>query len=131
MKIASYVTVDDLNHLYRGGRISRSSAVLGSMVGIKPIIRINDEGKLEVIGKARGRKKAVQTIIEKLMDLIQDGEKTVFISHGDCLEEARYVADLVKERFGIEEVLIHPVGATIGAHSGPGTMALFFLGSYR
>ena len=81
--IASYVTVDDLFHLYRGGRVSRSSAVLGSMVGIKPIIRVNEEGKLEVIGKVRGRKKAIQTIIKDLMERIRDGEKTVFISHGD------------------------------------------------
>ena len=89
--IASYVTVDDLFHLYRGGRVSRSSAVLGSMVGIKPIIRVNEEGKLEVIGKVRGRKKAIQTIIKDLMERIRDGEKTVFISHGDCLEGAEAI----------------------------------------
>ena len=89
MKIASYVTVDDRNHLYRGGRISRSSAVLGSMVGIKPVIRINDEGKLEVIGKARGRKKAVQTIIEKLMDLIRTVKRQYLSATGTVWKKRR------------------------------------------
>ena len=131
MKIASYVTVDDLNHLYRGGRISRSSAVLGSMVGIKPVIRINDEGKLEVIGKARGRKKAVQTIIEKLMDLIQDGEKTVFISHGDCLEEAEAIRDTLMEKYGVEETMINFVGPVVGAHTGAGVLAVFAMAKSR
>lgn len=131
MMIASYVTVDDLNHLYRGGRISRSSAVLGSMVGIKPVIRIDDEGKLEVIGKARGRKKAVQTIIDKLMALIQDGEKTVFISHGDCLEEAEAIRDTLVEKYGIEETMINFVGPVVGAHTGAGVLAVFAMAKSR
>lgn len=131
MMIASYVTVDDLNHLYRGGRISRSSAVLGSMVGIKPVIRIDDEGKLEVIGKARGRKKAVQTIIDKLMSLIQDGEKTVFISHGDCLEEAEAIRDTLVEKYGIEETMINFVGPVVGAHTGAGVLAVFAMAKSR
>ena len=129
--IASYVTVDDLFHLYRGGRVSRSSAVLGSMVGIKPIIRVNEEGKLEVIGKVRGRKKAIQTIIKDLMERIRDGEKTVFISHGDCREEAEFLARKIKQKYQITTELINDVGAVIGAHSGPGTMALFFVGDVR
>lgn len=131
MMIASYVTVDDLNHLYRGGRISRSSAVLGSMVGIKPVIRVDDEGKLEVIGKARGRKKAVQTIIDKLMSLIQDGEKTVFISHGDCLEEAEAIRDTLVEKYGIEETMINFVGPVVGAHTGAGVLAVFAMAKSR
>ena len=131
MMIASYVTVDDLNHLYRGGRISRSSAVLGSMVGIKPVIRIDDEGKLEVIGKARGRKKAVQTIIDKLMSLIQDGEKTVFISHGDCEEEAEAIRDTLVEKYGIEETMINFVGPVVGAHTGAGVLAVFAMAKSR
>ena len=131
MMIASYVTVDDLNHLYRGGRISRSSAVLGSMVGIKPVIRIDDEGKLEVIGKARGRKKAVQTIIDKLLSLIQDGEKTVFISHGDCLEEAEAIRDTLVEKYGIEETMINFVGPVVGAHTGAGVLAVFAMAKSR
>ena len=82
--------------------MSRSSAVLGSMVGIKPIIRVNEEGKLEVIGKVRGRKKAIQTIIKDLMERIRDGEKTVFISHGDCLEEAEAIKQKLITDYGMD-----------------------------
>ncbi|MDO4260510.1 MAG: DegV family protein [Eubacteriales bacterium] len=130
-RIASYVTVDDLYHLYRGGRVSRSSAVLGSMVGIKPIIRVNEEGKLEVIGKVRGRRKAIQTIVGKLMDGIADGETTVFISHGDCLEEAEAIRDQLKSQYGIQNVLIDFVGPVIGAHTGAGVLAIFALSKTR
>ena len=129
--IASYVTVDDLFHLYRGGRVSRSSAVLGSMVGIKPIIRVNEEGKLEVIGKVRGRKKAIQTIIKDLMERIRDGEKTVFISHGDCLEEAEAIKQKLITDYGMENVQIEYVGPVIGAHTGVGVLAIFALANSR
>ena len=129
--IASYVTVDDLFHLYRGGRVSRSSAVLGSMVGIKPIIRVNEEGKLEVIGKVRGRKKAIQTIIKDLMERIRDGEKTVFISHGDCLEEAEAIKQKLITDYGMENVQIEYVGPVIGAHTGVGVLAVFALANSR
>mgnify|MGYP000357400660 CR=1 FL=1 len=129
--IASYVTVDDLFHLYRGGRVSRSSAVLGSMVGIKPIIRVNEEGKLEVIGKVRGRKKAIQTIIKDLMERIRDGEKTVFISHGDCLEEAETIKQKLITDYGMEDVQIEYVGPVIGAHTGVGVLAVFALANSR
>ena len=129
--IASYVTVDDLFHLYRGGRVSRSSAVLGSMVGIKPIIRVNEEGKLEVIGKVRGRKKAIQTIIKDLMERIRDGEKTVFISHGDCLEEAEAIKQKLITDYGMEDVQIEYVGPVIGAHTGVGVLAVFALANSR
>ena len=95
------------------------------------MIRINDEGKLEVIGKARGRKKAVQTIIEKLMDLIQDGEKTVFISHGDCLEEAEAIRDTLMEKYGVEETMINFVGPVVGAHTGAGVLAVFAMAKSR
>ena len=129
--IASYVTVDDLFHLYRGGRVSRSSAVLGSMVGIKPIIRVNEEGKLEVIGKVRGRKKAIQTIIKDLMERIRDGEKTVFISHGDSLEEAEAIKQKLITDYGMENVQIEYVGPVIGAHTGVGVLAVFALANSR
>lgn len=129
--IASYVTVDDLFHLYRGGRVSRSSAVLGSMVGIKPIIRVNEEGKLEVIGKVRGRKKAIQTIIKDLMERIRDGEKTVFISHGDCLGEAEAIKQKLITDYGMEDVQIEYVGPVIGAHTGVGVLAIFALANSR
>ena len=129
--IASYVTVDDLFHLYRGGRVSRSSAVLGSMVGIKPIIRVNEEGKLEVIGKVRGRKKAIQTIIKDLMERIRDGEKTVFISHGDWLEEVEAIKQKLITDYGMEIVQIVYVGPVIGAHTGVGVLAVFALANSR
>ena len=123
--IASYVTVDDLFHLYRGGRVSRSSAVLGSMVGIKPIIRVNEEGKLEVIGKVRGRKKAIQTIIKDLMERIRDGEKTVFISHGTAWRKQRPSKQKLITDYGMENVQIEYVGPVIGAHTGVGVLAVF------
>ncbi len=129
--IASYVTVDDLNHLYRGGRVSRSSAVLGTMVGIKPIIRIDEEGKLEVFGKVRGRKKAIQTIIEELMKRIRDDEKTVYISHGDAPEEAEYIRSVLEEKYGITDTRIGYVGPVIGAHTGPGVLVVFAISKSR
>lgn len=125
--IATYVTVDDLFHLYRGGRVSKSSAVLGSMVGIKPIIRIDEEGKLEVVGKVRGRKKAIQTIIDKLMERIREDETTVFISHGDSLEEAEAIRQKLVENYGIQETMINLVGPVVASHTGAGVLAVFAL----
>lgn len=125
--IASYVTVDDLFHLYRGGRVSRSSAVLGSMVGIKPIIRVDEAGKLEVVGKVRGRKKSIQTIIDKLMERIREGETTVFISHGDSPEEAELIRQKLVNDYGIQETMINYVGPVVGSHTGVGVLAVFAL----
>lgn len=126
-------TVNDLNHLYRGGRVSRATAVLGTMINIKPI-HVDDEGKLVAIDKVRGRKKSLVSLVdrmEKQMGAYREQNDIVFISHGDCEEDALFVAKLVRERFGIESALINYVGPTIGAHSGPGTLALFFMGEYR
>ena len=127
-------TVNDLNHLYRGGRVSRTTAVVGSMLNIKPILHVDNDGKLTAIGKVRGRKKSLQELV-KLMDekigSYHDICQTIFIRHGDCEDEANYVAEKVKEKYQIETVIINQVGATIGAHSGPGTMALFFVGDKR
>lgn len=125
--IASYVTVDDLFHLYRGGRVSRSSAVLGSMVGIKPIIRMDEAGKLQVVGKVRGRKKAIQTIIDMLMERIREGETTVFISHGDSPEEAEQIRQKLVNDHGIQETMINYVGPVVGSHTGVGVLAVFAL----
>lgn len=127
-------TVNDLNHLYRGGRVSRATAVLGTMINIKPILHVDDEGKLVAIDKVRGRKKSLVSLVdrmEKQMGAYREQNDIVFISHGDCEEDALFVAKLVRERFGIESALINYVGPTIGAHSGPGTLALFFMGEYR
>lgn len=127
-------TVDDLNHLYRGGRISKTTAVLGTMINVKPVLHVDDEGKLVAIGKVRGRKKALSNLVERMAEQIKGYEAQndiVFISHGDCKEDAEFVASMVQERFGIHSFMIDQVSPTIGAHSGPGTIALFFLGSVR
>lgn len=127
-------TVDDLFHLHRGGRVSKTAAILGTMINLKPILHVDNEGHLIALSKVRGRKKSLMTLVdnmEKQMGSYRQQNDIVFISHGDCEEEAQYVADLVKQRFGIESFIINHVGSTIGAHSGPGTMALFYLGEYR
>ena len=134
LKMVHLFTVDDLNHLYRGGRVSRTTAIVGSMLNIKPVLHVDNEGKLTAIGKVRGRKKALQELV-KLMDekigSFGAGCDTIFISHGDCEQDAQYVAAKVKEKYDIKNIIINQVGATIGAHSGPGTMALFFVGDVR
>lgn len=132
--IVHMFTVDDLNHLYRGGRVSRTTAIVGGMLNIKPVLHVDDEGKLVAVGKVRGRKKALLELVKYMDEKIgsfREGCDTIFISHGDCGDEARFVADKVKEKYQIKTVVINHVGATIGAHSGPGTVALFFLGDVR
>lgn len=124
------VTVDDLFHLHRGGRVSKTSAVLGTIIKIKPIIHVNDEGRLVVIGKERGRKKALQTLVERMEEKSQGFENNiVMITHGDALEDAEYVKGLVQEKFGITNVMINPIGTVIGSHTGPGVIALFYMGN--
>ena len=132
--IVHLFTVDDLNHLYRGGRVSRTTAILGGMLNIKPILHVDDEGKLIPIGKVRGRKKSLLELVTLMDSKIGSYAKscdTIFISHGDCREEAEFLATKVKEKYQITTELINDVGAVIGAHSGPGTMALFFVGDVR
>lgn len=125
-------TVDDLFHLHRGGRVSKATAILGTMINVKPILHVDSEGHLIPLDKVRGRKKSLHALVDKMEALIPGYENDiVFISHGDCLEDAQFVADEIKERFGIESFLINYVSPTIGAHSGPGTVALFFLGEHR
>ena len=134
LKMVHLFTVDDLNYLYRGGRVSRTTAIVGSMLNIKPVLHVDNEGKLTAIGKVRGRKKALQELVklmdEKIGSFGADCD-TIFISHGDCEQDAQYVAAKVKEKYNIKNIIINQVGATIGAHSGPGTMALFFVGDVR
>lgn len=125
-------TVDDLHFLKRGGRISATTAVVGTMLKIKPVLHVNDGGKLVNIGKARGRKASLKALVDRMEETaIDPAGQTVFISHGDCMEDAEYVAGLVKERMGVQDVRINYVGPVIGAHSGPGTLALFYLGTER
>lgn len=129
-------TVDDLFHLHRGGRVSRTAAILGTLASIKPKLHVDDEGHLILIGKVRGRKKSLDSLVdymeEKMGSWMQENkEDYVFISHGDALEDAEYVKKRIQERFGMEHFLINNVGPVIGAHSGPGTIALFFMGESR
>lgn len=127
-------TVDDLFHLHRGGRVSKVAAVVGTMINLKPLLHVDNEGHLIPVGKVRGRKKSLAGLVammEERMGSLKDKNEKIFISHGDCQEDAEYVAKLVKEKFGYETFLINTIGATIGTHSGPGTVALFFMGDYR
>ena len=129
-------TVDDLFHLYRGGRVSKTAAVFGTLASIKPKLHVDDEGHLIVIGKVRGRKKSLNALVDYMEEKMgsweqENKEDYIFISHGDALEDAEYVRDQIKERFGMEHFLINNIGPTIGAHAGPGTSALFFMGESR
>jgi len=130
----SVFTVDSLFHLYRGGRVSKATAVIGTMINIKPLLHINDEGKLINIGKCRGRKKSLSSLcdlMEERLGEYKNMDQKVFISHSNCLEDAETVAKEVKERFGFETEIINFIGPVIGSHTGIGTVALFFWGDHR
>ncbi|MBU5404380.1 DegV family protein [Paraeggerthella hongkongensis] len=133
LKLAHWFTVDDLMFLFRGGRVSKTSAWAGTMLNIKPVMHVDDDGHLVPMEKVRGRKKSLNALVDHMektaIKPIED--QMVFITHGDCLEDAEYVAAQVKERFGVRDVVINYVDPVIGAHSGPGTMALFFLADTR
>ena len=134
LHICHNVAVDDLNHLYRGGRLSRTSAVVGSMINIKPFIHMDENGKLVPIGKVRGRKKSLNILVDAMAEQVKGYEEendVIMISHGDCIEDARYVGKLVEERFGIHNILINYVGTVIGSHTGTGVVALCFMGNKR
>lgn len=127
-------TVDDLFHLHRGGRVSKATAIVGTLAGIKPLLHVDEQGHLTAVGKVRGRKKSLQSLVdmmEKQVGSWRDKNDCIFISHGDCAEDADYVKLLVEERFGRKDFLINEIGPTIGTHSGPGTVALFFMGDVR
>ena len=132
LNLCHQFTVDDLHFLKRGGRISATTAVVGSMLQIKPVLHVDNEGHLINIGKARGRQASLKALVDKMEKTVtEEGRKTVFISHGDCRKDAVTVADMVRERFGTQDIRINYVGPVIGAHSGPGTLALFYLGTER
>ena len=128
--ICHWFTVDDLNHLKRGGRVSAAAALLGTMLQMKPVLHVDDEGRLIPVSKVRGRKASIKALLDKMEELAID-TKTVFISHGDCADEIDEMAQAIRERFGTEQIVINYVGPVIGNHSGPGTVALFFLGKHR
>lgn len=131
-KICHHFTVDNLFHLKRGGRVSSVTAIVGSILKIKPVLKVDDEGKLVVVGKAMGRKKSLKTLVDTLFERKDmDESDEIFISHGDCLEDAEYVRDLILERMPKVKITIHFIGSVIGTHSGAGTVALFHKGLYR
>lgn len=124
------VTIDDLNHLYRGGRVSKASAVLGSLINIKPIIHIDSEGKLVVIGKVRGRKKSMLHLIDRMESHMAGFENNVaMIVHGDVPEDAEFLKKQIQERFGIDNVIVNGIGSVIGSHTGPGVVSIFYMGN--
>lgn len=132
LHIIHWFTVDDLNFLKRGGRVSGVSAFLGTMLKIKPIMDVDDQGRLIPHFKVRGRRKAITGMFEKMKeDILHPEGQRVFISHGDCLKDAEFLAGLIKDEFAIDSVLINYVGPVIGSHSGPGTLALFYYGKQR
>lgn len=132
LKLCHWFTVDDLNHLKRGGRVSATTALVGTMLNIKPILHVDDEGHLINVGKVRGRKASIESLFTHMKEsAINPSEQTVFISHGDCEEDALTLKKMVEKEFSPKRIEINFVGPVIGAHSGPGTLALFFLGDKR
>ena len=132
LKLCHWFTVDDLFFLKRGGRINTATAIVGSMLSIKPVLHVDNKGRLISVSKARGRRAALDALFDKMKETAIEPEKqVVFISHGDSEEDAKYLADRIKTELGSPEVVISYVGPVIGAHSGPGTIALFYLGCER
>ena len=132
LKMAHWFTVNDLGFLKRGGRVSGTAAMLGTMLNIKPVMHVDDAGRLIPKEKVRGRKQSLNALLKHMEETGENlSEQTVFISHGDCLEEAQELAETMKQRFGVQDVYINYVGPVIGSHSGPGTMAIFFFATGR
>lgn len=132
LHICHQFTVEDLKYLWRGGRISKTVAILGTLINVKPVLHVDDEGHLIPLCNIRGRKKSLATLVDNMAEHLGDYKNNiVFISHGDCEDDARLVAEMVRERFGIEAFMFNTITPTIGAHSGPGTVALFHLGVKR
>ena len=130
--VAHWFTVDDLVYLKRGGRVSAATALVGTMLNIKPVLHVDNEGHLVSMVKARGRKAAINTLVSKLQELGGDWDNsTVFICHADCIDDAQRLAEIVKEKCGVQETFIGNLGAVIGSHAGPGTLALFFMGNEK
>ena len=131
-RMGIWFTVDDLVYLKRGGRVSPTAAFVGNLLGIKPVLYMDNEGHLIPVSKVRGRRTSIVAMADKYTEKAVDKENgTVFISHGDCLADAQQLADILKERHGVEVKIITDVGPVIGAHSGPGTIALFFVADAR
>ena len=130
--LCHFFTVDDLMYLKRGGRVSATTALLGTMLKIKPVLHVDDAGHLINISKVRGRRASIDALVEKAAALcLEEGREVMYICHGDCMDDAEYLKAKVQAQLGVKEVHIGYTGAVIGSHSGPGTLALFFLGQHR
>lgn len=131
--VVSRFTVDDLHHLHRGGRVSKTTAIVGSLINVKPILHVDEEGHLKSLENARGRKKSLTKILDMMEEGIKDYTGTndiVFLSHGDCEEDANFIASEIEKRFGLK-TMVNILGQTIGTHTGPNLIALFYLGTKR
>ncbi len=127
-------TVDDLGHLHRGGRISKTTAIIGSMINIKPLLYLSPEGKLESLSTARGRKKSLSTLCNDMLDSMgkyRNTDDVICIAHGDAYEDAKYLEELIREKFPHRQIVINSISPSIGAHSGPGAIGLCFMGEKR
>lgn len=132
LHLCHWFTVDDLNHLKRGGRVSSAAALFGTMLGIKPVLHVDDAGHLIPVAKIRGRKQSLDALVSHMEETVTEPEnQVIFISHGDCLQDAQYVADKIRAKWNVKDIVLNEIGPVIGTHSGPGTVALFFLGSKR
>ena len=132
LQLCHWVTVEDLMHLKRGGRVSAATAVVGTMLNIKPVIKVDDNGKLETVAKSRGRKTAINYLVDRMAESqIAELNDTIFLGHGDCPEDAAYMVRQLKERCGVKNVIVNYVGAVIGAHTGPGVLVVAFYGKNR
>ena len=132
LHLCHWVIADDLMYLMRGGRVSAASAIAGTLLQIKPLIHVDNEGKLIPVGKLRGRKAAIKALCDKVGQTgIPGANDTIFICHGDCEEDAQALAAMLKETYGTKNVFYYYIGAVIGSHAGPGTMAIFYLGNER
>ena len=130
--LCQWFTVDDLMYLKRGGRVSAATALVGTMLKIKPVLHVDEEGHLINVAKVRGRKASIEALANKVGQLGLPGKNDLItICHGDCIDDAKYLEQLLKEQYGTKEVFIGYTGAVIGSHSGPGTLAIFFLGNKR
>ena len=129
-QVVHLILVDDLDHLYRGGRINKATAVVGGALGIKPLLHMDLEGKLNTYAKERGRRKALQSMAQEMAKRTGGYQNPIaYICHGDCEEDANLLADLVHQKTGVGQVMVTSIGATIGAHTGPGVIGLVFLGN--
>ena len=131
-RVCHWFTVDDLNHLKRGGRVSATAALFGTMLSIKPVLHVDDQGRLIPMEKCRGRKASLLALVDHMEKTAENPkDQTVFISHGDCLEDAEFVAEEIRKRLGTEDIHINYIGPVIGSHTGAGVVALFFTGGPR